>query len=85
MARLPQIHFVNILSEQRRFYQKLYMSRNKNNEAIKFFLDKDNKDYNTMLRSKRIQFSHNSLVLERDFLLNEDPSRKVLLLPHIVF
>ena len=61
------------------------MSGNKNNDAIKSFLDKDNKDYDTMLRSKRIQFSHNSLVLERDFLLNEDPSRKVFLLPRIVF
>jgi len=28
----------NILNEQRRFYQELYMQRNKNNEAIKSFL-----------------------------------------------
>ena len=37
-----------------------------------------------MLVSKKAQFSNNSLVLKRDFNLNEDQLRKVFLLPHIV-
>ena len=36
-----------------------------------------------MLISKKAQFSNNSLVLKRDFNLNEDELRKVFLLPHI--
>ena len=37
-----------------------------------------------MFISKKPQFSNNSLVLKRDFDLNDDQLTKVLLLPHIV-
>ena len=37
-----------------------------------------------MLISEKAQFCNNSLVLKRDFNLNEDQLRKVFLLPHIV-
>ena len=42
------------------------------------------KDYYTELISKKAKFSNNSLVLKRDFSLNEDQLRKVFLLPHMV-
>ena len=47
-------------------------------------LMKKSKDYYKMLISKKAQFSNNSLVLKRDFNLNEDQLREVFLLPHIV-
>ena len=47
-------------------------------------LMKKSKDYYTKLISKKAKFSNNSLVLKRDFNLNEDQLRKVFLLPHIV-
>ena len=47
-------------------------------------LMKKSKDHYTMLISKKAQFSNSSLVLIRDFNLNEDQLRKVFLLPHIV-
>ena len=42
------------------------------------------KSYYTRLISKKAKFSNNSLVLKRDFSLNEDQLRKVFLLPHMV-
>jgi len=45
---------------------------------------KKSKDYYTKLISKNAKFSNNSLVLKRDFNLNEDQLRKVFLLPHLV-
>ena len=42
------------------------------------------KDYYTKLISKKAKFSNNSLVLKRDFSLNEDQLRIVFLLPHMV-
>ena len=48
-------------------------------------LIKKSKDYYTRLISKKAKFSKNSLVLKRDFSLNEDELRKVILLPHTVF
>ena len=47
-------------------------------------LMKKSKDYYTMLITKKAQFSNNSLVLKRDFNLNEDQLTKVFLLLHIV-
>ena len=45
---------------------------------------KQSKDYYTTLISKKAQFSNNSLLLKRNFNVNEDQSEKVLLLPHVV-
>ena len=45
---------------------------------------KKSKDYYTKLISKKAKFSNNSVVLKRDFNLNEDQMRKVFLLPHLV-
>ena len=45
---------------------------------------KKSKDYYTKLISKKAKFSNSSLVLKRDFSLNEDQLRKVFLLPHMV-
>ena len=45
-------------------------------------LMKKSKDYYTKLISKKAKFSNNSLMLKRDFSLNEDQLRKVFLLPH---
>ena len=42
------------------------------------------KDYYTKLISIKATFSNNSLVLKRDFSLNEDQLWKVFLLPHMV-
>ena len=47
-------------------------------------LIKKSKDYYTKLMSKKAKFSNNSLILKRDFSLNEDQLRKVFLLPHKV-
>ena len=47
-------------------------------------LIKKSKDYYTRLISKKARFSNNSLVLKRDFSLNEDQLSKVFLLPHMV-
>ena len=47
-------------------------------------LMKKSKDYYTKLISKKAKFSNNSLILKRDFSLNEDQLRKVFLLPHMV-
>ena len=45
---------------------------------------KKSKDYYTNLISKKAKFSNSSLVLKRDFSLNEDQLRKVFLLLHMV-
>ena len=47
-------------------------------------LMKKSKDYYTKLISKKAKFSNNSLILKRDFSLNEDQLRKVFVLPHMV-
>ena len=47
-------------------------------------LMKKSKDYYAKLISKKAKFSNNSLVLKRDFNLNEDQLTQVFLLPHIV-
>ena len=58
------------------------ISKSKTNNRT--FLMKKSKDYYTKLISKKAKFSNNSLVLKRDFSLNEDQLRKVFLLPHMV-
>jgi len=45
-------------------------------------MTKKSKDYYTLLISKKAQFSNSSLVLKREFNLNEDQIEKVFLLPH---
>ena len=54
------------------------------NNNVFDILRKKSKDYYALFISKKAQFSKNSLVLKRDFNLNEDQLEKVFLMPHIV-
>ena len=76
-------HLISKSKTNNRTFLTMPPSLNIENNVFDILMKKS-KDYYTKLISKKAKFSNNSLILKRDFSLNEDQLRKVFLLPHMV-